>query len=64
MTSTEAPRLKDEAHRLVENLGDDATWDDLMYAIYLRLKIEAGLADAEAGRLTSDEETRRRFGLA
>ncbi|MFN0147585.1 MAG: hypothetical protein ACKVT1_13810 [Dehalococcoidia bacterium] len=64
MTSVEATRLKDEAHRLVDNLDDDATWDDLMYAIYLRLKIEAGLADAEAGRLTPHEDVRRRFGLA
>lgn len=64
MTSVEATRLKDEAHRLVDNLDDDATWDDLMCAIYLRLKIEAGLADAEAGRLTPHEDVRRRFGLA
>ncbi len=58
-----ATQLKDEAHRLVEGLPEDATWDDLMYAVYVRQKIEAGLADAEAGRLTPHEEVKRQFGL-
>jgi hypothetical protein len=40
--------IKQEAHRLVENLPGDATWDDLMYQIYVRQAIEAGLQDSEA----------------
>lgn len=48
--------LKLEAHRLVDQLPPDASWDDLMYEVYVRQAVEAGLADAEAGRTMSQEE--------
>lgn len=56
-------RVKVEARRLVEELPENATWDDLMYRIYVRQAIEAGLEDSEAGRVVSVEEVRARFGL-
>jgi len=56
-------KLKSQAHELVESLPENATWDDLMYEIYVRLSIEAGLQDADEGRLHSVEEVRARFGL-
>jgi len=56
-------KLKSQAHELVENLPENATWDDLMYEIYVRLSIEAGLQDADEGRLHSVEEVRARFCL-
>lgn len=59
----EAMNVKDEARRLVERLPNDATWDDLMHEIYVRQAIEAGLEDSRAGRVTSVEEVRTRFGL-
>ena len=34
--------IKQEAHRLVEKLPENATWDDLMYEIYVRQAVEAG----------------------
>ena len=55
--------LKTEAHRLVEQLPNDATWDDLVYRIYVRQSIEAGLSDADAGRVESTADVRRSFGL-
>ena len=55
--------IKQEAYRLVENLPEDATWDDLMYQIYVRRAIEAGLEDSEAGRTVDVKEVRARFGL-
>lgn len=55
--------MKEEARKLVENLPDDVTWDDLMYRIYVRQSIEAGLADSEADRVVDVEEVRRQFGL-
>jgi len=56
--------IKDEAHRLVEQLPDDASWEDLIYRIYVREGIEAGLKDAREGRTAPVEEVRRQFGLA
>lgn len=56
-------QMKEEARRLVERLPDNATWDDLMHEIYVRQAIEAGLEDSQAGRLTSIEDVRSKFGL-
>jgi predicted transcriptional regulator len=55
--------VKKEARRLVEDLPEDATWDDLMYRIYVRQAIEVGIRDAEEGRVVSVDEVRARFGL-
>ena len=55
--------VKDEAHRLVENLPVDATWEDLMYLIYVRQAIVAGLDDSDAGRTIDVKEVRDRLGL-
>lgn len=55
--------IKQEAHRLIEKLPENATWDDLMYEIYVRQAIEAGLADSEAGRTVDVKEVRAKFGL-
>ena len=56
--------LKTEAHRLVDQLPERATWDDLMHEIYVRQSIEAGLADSDAGRITPTATVRARFGLS
>ena len=55
--------VRDEARRLVEQLPADATWEDLLYEIYVRQSIEAGLEDCRAGRLVPAGEVRRRLGL-
>jgi hypothetical protein len=55
--------IKQEAQRIVESLPENATWDDLMYEIYVRQAIEAGLADSEAGRTLDVKEVRAKFGL-
>ena len=55
--------IKEEARKLIENLPDDSTWEDLMYQIYVRESIESGLADSEAGRITDVEDVRKEFGL-
>jgi hypothetical protein len=59
----EGTTLKSEAKRLVDELPEGATWDDLMYRIYVRQTIEAGLKDSEAGRTIDVSEVRARFGL-
>ena len=56
--------VKQEAHRLLEKLPDKATWDDLMYQIYVRQAIEAGIQDSDEGRTGDVKEVRKKFGLA
>ena len=53
--------IKQEAQRLVEQLPESATWDDLMYEIYVRQAIERGIADADAGRVIPHDEVLARF---
>jgi len=53
--------VKEEARRLIERLPDDATWEDLQYAIYVRQTTEASLCDSREGRTVRVEEVRQRF---
>lgn len=59
----EAVKVKEEAKRLIEDLPEDASWDDLMHRIYVRQAIEAGLRDSEAGDTLDVKEVRAKFGL-
>jgi predicted transcriptional regulator len=48
--------IKAEAHRLVDSLPDSANWDDLAYEVYVRQALEAGLAEATAGRMVDHDD--------
>lgn len=54
---------KSEAHRLVDRMPVDATWDDLMHEIYVREVIEKGLAESRAGRARDAREVRAKYSL-
>jgi predicted transcriptional regulator len=55
--------IKEQAHQLLDNLPDSATWEDVMYRIYARQAIEAGVKDSDEGRTIDVKEVRKRFGL-
>ena len=55
--------IKSEAHRLIDALPPDATWDDVMYRVYVRQCVDAGIRDADAGEVVDVDDVRRRFGL-
>jgi predicted transcriptional regulator len=59
----ETPNIKEEARRLVDQMPENSTWDDLMHTIYVLQSVEKGLADSEAGRTTTVEEVQKQFGL-
>ena len=54
---------KDEAHKIIDRLPQNATWDDLMREIYVRETIERGLADSREGRTKDLKEVRAKYGL-
>jgi predicted transcriptional regulator len=59
-----SPRdIRPDAHRLVDSLPEDASWEDVMYRVYVRQCIDAGIDDADSGRVIDVEEVRRQFGL-
>ena len=55
--------IKDQAHKLVDQMPPQATWDDLMHEIYVRQAIEQGVADSQAGRTKPVREVRAKYGL-
>lgn len=56
--------VKKAAAKLVRDLPESASWDDLMYEILVRQKIEAGLDDLKSGRKHTHASIRKEFGLA
>jgi hypothetical protein len=52
-----------KAARIVREVPDDASWDDLMERIFVSKKIEAGLADLAAGRAHKHSSIRKEFGV-
>ena len=54
---------KEQAHKLVDRMPENATWDDLIYEIYVREVIERGLADSRANRTKDVKEVRAKYGL-
>ena len=55
--------VKDEAHRIIDQMPEGSTWDDLIYEIYVRQSIERGLADSQEGRTSDVREVRAKYGL-
>ena len=55
--------VKEEARRLIDQLPDDATWEDVLYQMYVHQSIEAGLKDCQEGKTIPVAELRRRLGL-
>ena len=64
-TSKKTPSsIKKAAAKLVRELPESANWEDLMYEILVRQKIETGLADLDAGRKHFHMDVRKEFKLA
>jgi predicted transcriptional regulator len=54
---------KEEAHRLIDRMPPEPTWDDLMREIDVLAAIERGLSDSQAGRTREEKEVRAKYGL-
>jgi predicted transcriptional regulator len=51
---------KEEVRKLLDQLPDDSSLEDIQYHIYVREKIERGLTDVSEGRVLSQAEVERR----
>ncbi len=58
-----ASDIKDTAHRLIDALPDDTSWEKLLYTLQVRHDIEAGLKDSDAGYVVDSGELRRELGI-
>ncbi len=55
------PSAKESARQIIEHLPEQASWNDIMYELYVKQKIEGGLKAADEGRTVPHEEAKRRL---
>ncbi len=53
--------VKQAARELIDQLPDSVSWNDLMYELYVKQKIEEGLKELDEGRGIPHEEVKRRL---
>lgn len=53
---------KVEAMKLIAQLPDNASFEDIQYHLYVRDKVERGLHDLRSKRIISQREVERRMG--
>jgi len=53
--------VKDEVRKLLDQLPDDVSFEDIQYHIYVRQKLEQGLTDLQEGRVLTQEDLERRM---
>lgn len=54
---------KEEAINLINRLPDEVNWDDIMYEMYVKKKIELGIKAADEGRVVPHDEVMRMFSV-
>jgi len=52
---------REQVRHLLDELPEDASYEDIQYHIYVQQKIDAGLEAAERGDFLSDEEIEQRI---
>lgn len=52
---------KEKVRKMLEQLPDDVSFEDIQYHIYVREKIERGLKDIQEGRVLSQEDVEERM---
>jgi predicted transcriptional regulator len=52
---------KEEAKKIIDRLPDQATWDDIMYQLYVQKKIDKGIKAVEDGKIMSHKEAKMRI---
>ncbi len=54
------PTAKKRAFEVVKKLPEKTTWDDIMYEIYIRKKIETSINAADEGRVVPRNDVKKR----
>jgi len=53
----------DEAKKIIEGLPETATWDDIMYELYVKQKLRKALDAETEGRLLSHDDVKKRLAV-
>ena len=52
---------KESAQHIIGQLPEQASWNDIMYELYVKQKIEAGIKAADEGRTIPHEQVKARI---
>ncbi len=52
---------KEEVKRILDEVPDDASLEDIQYHIYVRQKVDRAMAQVDAGQTVGDEQAEARF---
>jgi len=52
---------KEDVRKILDQLPEDASFEDIQYHIYVRQKVLKGLNDVDAGRVVSQREAEQRM---
>lgn len=53
--------VKESVRQVLDSLPDDSTLDDVIHALYIKVKFERGEGEIREGNGVSDEEARERL---
>jgi len=53
--------MKQEVQKMIKNLPDDCTYEDIQYHLYVVEKIQNGLERAHKGEVTTDKDAQERM---
>jgi predicted transcriptional regulator len=53
--------VKEDLRRLVDELPEDVTWDEVQHRLYVRQQIAWSLEDLAAGRVVNEDEAEERL---
>jgi hypothetical protein len=52
---------KEKVKRILEEMPEDVSLEDIQYHLYVRQKIDRSIAQVDAGQTVSDEQAELRF---
>ncbi len=54
-------QVKEKAIKLIDNLPPNISWDDIIYEMYVKKKIEEGIQAGKNGKLVDHETVKEKF---
>ncbi len=53
--------VKEEAKKIIDNLSDESTWDDIMYHMYVKKKIDIAEKEIKEGKVMDHKMVKERL---
>lgn len=53
--------IREQVIKIIQNLPEDVTLDDIMAKLYFKLQVDAGLRELDEGKGISHEEVEKRM---